>query len=226
MASVDLFTGIHKAVRNMLFTTGVKIQSLDAENAEERASLMEDIDTILELFREHASNEDTLIFPIVMAEAPGLAAALDAEHRSHAVVVASLVDARDRFATAPDSAGRVVTLSKLRHVYFDFVAEHLLHMNHEEREMLPATQRLATDEQLSDVLRRIIGGMPPERNAQWMHWMIPALAPQELAAMLRGLVAAPPQMLETVERIAADVLPPVRWTQVRALVDAQEILAA
>jgi hemerythrin-like domain-containing protein len=226
MASVDLFTGIHKAVRNMLFTAGVKMQSLDAENAEERASLIEDIDTILELFREHASNEDTLIFLIVMAEAPGLAAALDAEHRSHAAVVAALMDARDQFAAAPDPAGRAVTLAKLRHVFFGFVAEHLLHMNHEEREMLPATQRWVTDEQLTEVLRRIIGGMPPERHAQWMRWMIPALAPQELAGMLRGLAAAPPQMLQTVERIAAAVLPPVRWTQVRALVDAQETLAA
>lgn len=100
MASVDLFTGIHKAVRNMLFTAGVKMQIRDAENAEERASLIEDIDTILELFREHASNQDALIFPIVMAEAPGLVAALDAEHSSHAAVATALMDARDHFAAA------------------------------------------------------------------------------------------------------------------------------
>ena len=97
-----------------------------------------------------------------------------------------------------------MALARLRIAYFEFIAEHLRHMNHEERVMLPATQRWASDEQRAATLGRIIGGLSPEMYATWMRWMLPALMPDELAGMLRGLVNAPAQLMATVERVAAD----------------------
>ena len=226
MASVDLFTGIHKAVRNLIFTTGLKLQNLDGENGEERAALIQDIHIIFDLFDEHAGNEDRFIFPLVAQYEPQLARDLDGEHRAHAPLVDEIKSAMQVLEEAASAEARMKALARLRIAYFEFIAEHLLHMNHEEREMLPATQRWASDEQLAATLGRIIGGMSPEMYARWMRWMLPALMPLELAGMLRGLASAPPQLLATVEAIAADVLPPARWAQVRAMANPDNSIAA
>lgn len=215
MATADLFTGIHKAVRNLMFTTGLKLQNLDSGDADECLSIMEDIHLIFDLFEEHARNEDRLIFPLVAAHEPELVAALEAEHHAHAPLIAELRDAMDQLDRAVTHDLRIVALARLRIAYFDFVGEHLRHMNREEREMLPATQRWASDEELAGTLGQIISGTSPETYATWLRWMLPALMPTELAGMLRGIVQAPAPLMAIVETVAADVLPTARWTQAR-----------
>lgn len=217
MATADLFTGIHKAVRNLIFTTGLKLQNLDSGDADECLSIIEDIHLIFDLFEEHARNEDRLIFPLVSAHEPELVAALEAEHHAHAPLVAELRDAMEQLDHAVTAELRHSALARLRIAYFDFVGEHLRHMNREEREMLPATQRWASDETLAATLGQIIRGMSPEMYAMWMRWMLPALMPTELAGMLRGLAQAPAPLMAIVAEVAAEVLPTARWKRARAM---------
>ncbi len=207
MSAVDLFTGIHKAVRGMLFETALKVQNLDVENAAARASLIEDIHTIFSFLQEHGDHEDFRIFPTVTGDAPQLAAALDAEHKSHIALAMRIEEELTALAEAGTAGERAEALTVVRRSYHEFVAGQLLHMNHEEREMLPATQRLISDANLAEIRRGIVSSTAPERYAQWMRWMLPALTPQELAEMARGLAAAPPQLSQLVEAVAEEVLP-------------------
>ncbi|MBE0642527.1 MAG: hemerythrin domain-containing protein [Bacteroidetes bacterium] len=226
MSSVDLFTGIHKGVRGMLFETALTVQNLDVENPAAIASLIDDIHTVFSFLQEHGEHEDDRIFPTVAGEEPQLAAALDAEHKSHMALAARLEDELQFLAEAATPVQRADALAVVRRSYHDFVAGQLLHMNHEEREMLPATQRLISNGNLAEIRRGIVGSIPPDRYIQWLGWMLPALTPQELTEMFDGLATAPPQFGQMVEAVAADVLPAERWNELHAMTESIVMEAA
>lgn len=50
-----------------------------------------------------------------------------------------------------------------------------------------------------------------------MRWLLPALTPQELTAMLRGLVAMPGERAVMISRVASEVLPSERLALVEGL---------
>lgn len=210
MSSVDLFTGIHKAIRAMLFDLAQTVQTVDVEDPARRAALRQDIETLFGFLQEHGDSEDQLIFPLAAQDEPQLAAALDAEHHSHITLAERILAETAALESAADARERQAALAVLRRSVHDFTAGQLTHMNREEREMLPATQRVASDEQLRAVLGTILGGITIERHAAWMRWMLPSLTPQELDTLLRGLAAAPVERLAMVARVAAEVLPPDR----------------
>lgn len=226
MSSVDLFTGIHKAVRGMLFDLSTKVQNLDVENPHERTALIDDIHNVFSFLEEHGNHEDALIFPLAAAEEPALAAELDAQHKAHIVLAQRIEAEMTELMHAATTESRCEALAVLRRSIHEFVAGQLLHMNHEERAMLPATRRIGSDEQLTSVRGQIVGSIPPDRYLVWMRWMLPALTPQELADMIRGLASAPPQVLHMIEGVAVDVLPASRWEYVRELAGYSEEAAA
>jgi hypothetical protein len=71
-------------------------------------------------------------------------------------------------------------------------AEHLVHMQREERDVNRSLWAHRTDEELRALHGRIVGSIPPERNAEWLGLILPALSLPERTALLAPLRAALP----------------------------------
>ena len=102
----------------------------------------------------------------------------------------------------------------------DFFAAYLAHMNLEENELVPLMREHFTDPQMAAMRSAIMAGMPPDRFAVILRWMLPSLTLDELTGMLKGIRAtAPPPVVTFIGGVAAAHLPPERWQTVRARVD-------
>ena len=74
-----------------------------------------------------------------------------------------------------------------------------------------------TDEQIIAMNMTLMKNVPPERLAQWMGWMLPALNVNELTGMFVGLKkGAPPPVFENMARLAEKALGDNRWAAVKA----------
>ncbi|MCZ7556263.1 MAG: hemerythrin domain-containing protein [Bacteroidia bacterium] len=202
MIRTDLFTAIHKAIRAQLFDAALRMQNLDIHNDEDVVLFIGTIRDRLAFLHEHADKEDTYVFPSVAEFDRELVNAVEREHDQLHLLTSQVEEALDQFASAPKE-DRHEALSVVRRTFHQLVAGHLSHMNHEEEQILPATWRYLTEEQLQTILMNIQKNIPADRYTEWMYWMLPALQPQELAGMLRGMAAsAPKEMVDLVLRVA------------------------
>jgi hemerythrin-like domain-containing protein len=198
MIRTDLFTAIHKAIRALLFDAAQRMQNLDIHRDEDVADFIAIIRDRLNFLHEHADKEDTYIFPVIAGFDRELVEAVEREHEQLHLLTEQVDEQLARLAVASE-AERHDILTALRRSFHQLVAGHLSHMNHEEESILPATWRHLSEEQLRTILMNIQKNISPDRYAQWMHWMLPALQPQEFAGMLRGMAASAPK--EMVERV-------------------------
>jgi hemerythrin-like domain-containing protein len=202
MIRTDLFTAIHKAIRAQLFDAGLRMQNLDIHNDEDVAEFTAIIRDRLAFLHEHADKEDTYIFPVIAGYDRELVEAVEREHEQLHLLTDQVGDQLLCLDGASE-AERNDILTALRRSFLQLVAGHLAHMNHEEEHILPATWRYLGEGELQEILMNIQKNIAPDRYAQWMRWMLPALQPRELAGMLRAMAAsAPKEMMERVLSVA------------------------
>ncbi len=202
MQRLDLFTAIHKAIRALLFDAADRMQSVDVDDAAERTDFLAMVEDRLNFLREHAEKEDNYVFPAVSEFDREAVEAVEREH-DHLHSLTDAVNVNLAWLRSAEAGERHQALTALRRSFHVLVAGHLYHMNHEEEQILPATQRYLTDEQLQSIFATIQKSIPPDRYAQWMQWMLPALQPMELAGMLRGMsMSAPKEAMDRILRLA------------------------
>ena len=127
----------------------------------------------------------------------------------------SVESALNRWEEAPGD--EQIIMGQLAHgALAAFVGSYLGHMSREEDEAMPVLQAAMTDEQLLAVSAQLRGSIPPARLAEYISFMLPAMNVEERSNMFLGLKAnAPPEVLEGICALAADVLAPADWSAVQ-----------
>jgi hypothetical protein len=225
-ATEDLFTPIHKAIRSMIYNVGGRLQSSDFTDVAASKPLLADLEhefsaamssgCALCLLHQHASDEETGIFPPVAKHDAALVQAFIEDHHVLARQLEAITKMARELPLKAQPEERVqlgITLNQKVNVFF---AAYINHMNREEEKLVPLMRDRFTDDQMRTMRGAIMGGMPPDRLASILRWMLPSLNVIELTGMLAGIKASsPPQVLQFVSGIAAERVDPQRWQTVK-----------
>lgn len=205
---VDLYAGIHKALRLAMTDTLVRFGSLDASDALARREAIDQLGTLLAMCRSHVDKENRYVHPAVDACCPGTTHTIAAEHVEHLVALAALEAELADFARRPDAAALFALYRHLAR----FVAENLAHMDYEEEVHNAALWRSYDDVDLMRIHGAIVDSIAPEAMAQILHWMLPAMNHDERAGMLLQMRAtAPAPAFEATLQLARARLSQREW---------------
>jgi hypothetical protein len=215
---MDLYAGIHKALRAFMTDTLGRVGRLDVFDADESARTLAQLEGLLTLCESHIAHENQFVHAAIEARAPSGSARIADEHVEHLHSIAALrAEARD-LAAAPAADRMALALRLYRHLAL-FVAENFQHMHIEETVHNAALWAHYSDAELAAIHGRLMAVIPPEENLLVARWMLPALSPTERAGMLGAV--APTMPAPVFDAILGHVQPHVDdagWTKLmRAL---------
>lgn len=184
----DLYAAIHKTLRLAMLDTLARFGSLDAGDAGQRLEAIAQLRALLDLCRAHVDKEERYVHPAIEARCAGRSLRVAAEHMEHLAAIDALETEAVAFQCAPDAAG---AFRLYRHLAV-FVAENLEHMEVEETVHNAALWSAYSDAELQQVEVAIVSSIEPDAMGQILHWMLPALNPNERANLMLGMRAAAP----------------------------------
>ncbi|MGA8605069.1 MAG: hemerythrin domain-containing protein [Thermoplasmata archaeon] len=225
-ATEDLFTPIHKAIRSMIYDLGGRLQQTDFADRDSSAAVLFDLEhefsnavsagCVLCLLHGHAADEEGVPFPAMQTIDAPLVRTLIDEHHEIGRKLATITEMARELSRVELAAERVDKGGRVNRQVNDFFAYYLAHMNKEEATIVPAMKEHFTDEQMRAMRSTIMGGMPKDRFASILRWMLPSLTLDELTGMLLGIKrGAPPELLTFVSGVGAAHVDPARWATVR-----------
>ena len=189
---VDLYTGIHKAIRSVMSDTLLALGRLDTDDAAELSAVSDRILELLDFCAGHVRHENDFIHTAIEARATGASAALAHEHDEHVQSIAHLQAAVARLRR---TAGGQEAASAAQALYRDlalFVGHNLVHMHQEETTHNAILWARYTDAELIDLHARLVASIAPPEMMYTLRWMVPALTPAERTALLSDMRAHAP----------------------------------
>jgi hemerythrin-like domain-containing protein len=205
LVTVDLYRDIHKGIRAELLSLVETAGSVDPTNREDRVALAEHILATHALLESHAHHEDGVIQPVLESELPILAERIERDHHMLDDRIGRIAD----MATSIDGAtGDVRARTHL--LYLDlarFTSEYFVHIDIEERVLMPALERAVGVEAVGAMNAAIVGAIPPDELARSLAFMLPAMNIDDRCELLGGIRAgAPPEVFSGVVDLARSVL--------------------
>ncbi|NND32483.1 MAG: hypothetical protein HKN76_07825 [Saprospiraceae bacterium] len=217
---IDLFTPIHKAIRALIYDTGIKLQRTDFSSEVESNKFLTHLERVLDLLEEHARHEDQIIFPPIEKASPGICGELEKEHEYGEKLLLSLRKVISELELL-DGVARNSRSNSLNRTYTDFISFYLSHMNREEETVLPVSKNTLTNNELASIRLKVQIDTRPGQYTEWLRWMLPALNIRELVPLFQQIKAsAPSAIYQQVVRIGEEVIDSQRWnTILREAVD-------
>lgn len=216
---LDLYAGIHKALRLMMSRTLCEVGSADPDDPAEVQAALGVLDRLLGLCELHLKDENEFIHPALERARPGSAARIAAEHVHHAEAIADLRDLAGMVADSRDET-RGVALERLYRALALFVADNFQHMEYEQTAHIAVLWSRYSDAQLRDIEHALVASIPPPAMVEALHWFVPALRAPERVEMLSGMrQGMPPEAFLGVMEIAERTLSKHDNTKLRIALD-------
>lgn len=213
---VDLYAGIHKALRRAMADTMVRLGQLDTADAAEMQRTLGQTESLLALLRSHLRHENDFIHTAIEARRPAGARRTADDHLEHLGSIAALEAETRTLAAAQPPMRPLLALRLYRHFAL-FVAENLQHMHIEETANNAALWSLYGDDELNALHDRLVASIAPAEMMEVLRWMGPALAPHELAGMLADMQRkAPPGAFQAVLDMLRPQIDAGRWVRLAA----------
>lgn len=218
---VELYAGIHKAVRAFLCDTLTRLACLDLDDDSDVASTVHQVRELLDFCEHHIANEERFVHPAMEARQPGSSAGTAADHEHHAESVAAMLadcmTIEAGHGAQRDAAWRRLAL---------FTGDNLLHIDAEETANNAVLQACYTDGELVALHQQILASLAPQELATGLRWMLAGSSPAERTQVMAGIRAdAPPQVFDAMLEMARQNLAPVAWNKLAASLAPQRIAA-
>lgn len=208
----NLFHQVHQGLRSLLYETALQLQRTDFLQTDEAGQVLESLQLVAKLFDRHAHTEDNYIFPLVEAYEPSVTDAFEQEHTKDHLLSQLLQESMKLFAAADTGNERLEAGRMIQSAYNKFLLFNLEHMLKEEEILNPIIWHYYRDEELHDVTKNIIAGMPAEYMQPFNECMLRGLNNLEIGYWLKGVEQqAPPAVFQQLCQIAAQELPAQRW---------------
>ncbi len=207
-ARYDIYVGIHKALRMFMTDTLMRVGRMDADDADELAATLAQLESLLEICRRHLDHENRFIHPAIEACQPGGSDRVGGEHLQHLQAIAALEVDAAALRALPTAAAALRLYRRLA----CFVGENLEHMQVEETLHNAALWGAYDDAEIAAMEGAIHAVVSPAEMATLLHWFIPALSPAERAGMLGGMQRLlPPEDMREVLTLARRRLDDRSW---------------
>lgn len=173
-------TILHKFIRQRMFETA---QLLARAAPEDMEGVRQALAEIAGLLHGHAEHEDARFVPLLREVDPALAERLESEHHS---LHAELEAVRER-AAAPLPGEGAADAAVLRRLYLDwnrFLGNYFIHLDAEEREMVPA---LGDRMPGLGMFAHSLAGMEEAQRTEFLDGLRGALAPLEYGQLEQAM---------------------------------------
>jgi hypothetical protein len=201
---VDLYSGIHKAVRALMADTLLALGRMDPDDGPELAYTGLRVTRMLDFCRDHMRHENEFVHAAIESRAPGETAGLADDHADHEYDIESLAEATTRLLDCPDHQRAAEALALYRQLSV-FVAHNFEHMHVEETTHNAVLWAHFSDAELRDIEAALVASIPSKQMLFVLRWLVPFMNPAERAAMLGGMRASVPPVAFTA---ALDVVRP------------------
>ncbi len=222
----NLFKPVHKGIRAMVYELGLRLGVADFTSVPEsnemalqlKHSLMDSrANCIVCLLYAHSKHEEKDFFSAIVPFDKELVDLMMVEHRDISKQIFDLAKTCDELVSLTDPARRIEVGDRLCLEANDLFSAYLAHLNNEEATLVPVMWERFTDEQLRALRAQFYNQLPLFRFDEWMRWTLPALNPEELEILLKGMrTDPPPNRFQEVVRIAEETLPSDRWGSVKS----------
>ena len=210
---LDLYSGIHKALRSMLAQTLMAMGRMDVHDKESLDATAAQVTGLLAFCASHLQHENAFVHAAMEARAPGAsgtAALAHDEHQAHIARLAALVAALPGLP----AGARPAAAHALYHELGLFAADNLQHMHLEETAHNAVLWAHYTDAELAAIHDSLVASIPPDEMLTTVRWMLPAMNPAERLGMLLDMRSkAPPPAFQAVLESARQHLDTRGWDQ-------------
>jgi hypothetical protein len=187
----DPYGAVHKGIRAAHMRCLVAIGVADAASDAQIERLVAEISEHLAMCATHLEDENAILHVALDARRPGASAHAAEDHDDHLASFAELKTLLSQLASAAPE-DRASVLAALYRRFGRFIADDLLHMEHEEHVLLPDLQAAFTDEELRELEGRIVATIPPEHMILFLDAMLEAMPETDGTAMLDAMRAGMP----------------------------------
>jgi len=191
----DLYAAIHKALRNYMGAALLQLGRLDLSDEPEIGACGATLLGLVEWLEHHLAIEERFVHGALAERRT--TPVLSSLRRDHAEHERSFSLLRHDVAALVGSPGddAEARRARTRHLYLSFsrfIAENFLHMAAEETELNPLLWEAFTDEELVGIYAAILQSERPEQLDLSVHWLLPAIPPDERARVVGDARAAMP----------------------------------
>jgi hypothetical protein len=188
---VDLYVGIHKALRALMADNLLALGRMDCDDDLELAQVTQRLLQLLEICRSHLQHENDFVHAALEARAAGSSAQIAHEHEEHVQAIHAL--ARQTTALLQcDPARRAEGTLALYRALSVFIAHNFEHMHVEETAHNAVLWARYTDAELEQIHGALVASIPPEEMMFIVRWMVPYMNPRERIVMLSDMRAHAP----------------------------------
>lgn len=188
---MDMYAGIHKALRALMADTLLAVGRMDCDDALERAQTMQRVQELLEFCANHLKHENEFIHAAIEARATGASEVIAHEHREHLHHIEKLSKA----AAGVLACGVLERPQAVTQLYRElalFIADNFHHMHVEETAHNAVLWARYTDAELLEIHDALVASIPPQEMMVTARWLVPFMNPAERLALLDGIRAKAP----------------------------------
>lgn len=200
---VDMYAGIHKALRALMADTLLAVGRMDVDDTLELAQVTERVMQLLDFCARHLEHENAFVHKAIEARAPGASEAVAHEHDEH---LRHMADLAAGVQTLRECAAAL--RPQVAHALYGelalFIAENFQHMHVEETAHNAVLWARYTDAELIAIHDALVASIPAEEMMYIARWLVPFMNPAERVGMLADVRAKAPApafqaILETVQ---------------------------
>ena len=188
---VDMYAGIHKALRAFMADTLQAVGRMDVHDAGELARTAGRVQELLAFCASHLKHENEHIHTAMEARAPGASDAVAHDHDEHVRHIAALTTLTVRLQSAPASQRPQVAAELYRELAL-FIADNFRHMHVEETAHNAVLWARYTDAELVAIHDALVASIPPQEMMLVARWMVPTMNPMERLGLLQDIQAKAP----------------------------------
>ena len=191
----DLYSAVHKALRNYMGATLLQLGRLDLSSEGEVQACAAALTGLANWLEDHLAIEEQFVHrALAERRNHSVLSGIRRDHEEHERSLSLLrSDVAALLSTQQEDAD--ARRARARHLYLAFsrlVADNLLHMAVEETELNPLLWETFTDEELFGIYAAILASERPEQLNLSVSWLLPAIPPDERARVVGGARHAMP----------------------------------
>ena len=213
MPRMDMYAGIHKALRAFMADTLLGLGRMDVDDDLEFAQTCEQMLQMLDLCRSHLHHENQFVHAAMEARQPGSSEKVEGEHTEHEQAVAALAAGVSHLMSGARASRTAATQALYRQLAL-FIAHNFEHMHEEETHHNQVLWDHYSDEELVRIHDALVASIPPHEMMVTARWLVPFMSPAERTALLSDMQAhAPAPVLAAVLAHVQPHLTQPEWTK-------------
>ena len=217
---LDMYAGIHKALRAAMADTLLAVGRMDVEDDLDLAQTTQRVLELLGFCASHLKHENEFVHTAIEARAPGASEAVGHEHEDHLKHIQQLSDAVAALRACAQPPLRHRLANALYGQLALFIADNFHHMHVEETAHNAVLWARYTDAELQEIHDAIVGSIPPHELMAEVRWLVPFMNPQQRAGMLGGIRAkAPAPAFQAILDTVQPHLSQVEWGKLMRALD-------